>query len=209
MKLCSLAVQFPRPLLLVYVSQWLSQIGSGKTYAQKLISVLVDYFLFSTPECNLHAYLMPLDDDAREFVAYFIDYSITDYNFRPQHITVLQRWLTDDHCDSLLSIMKEVPTMARQFAESAFGNLVLYDIISGGRKQNQLHGVTVMLYSDWGRQPPFRLFPAFQILVSSDFSANMDIPTLAYHIHIATLAGFWSTHDLLNYFPLIIKVQLQ
>uniref|UniRef100_A0A915C1C5 Uncharacterized protein n=1 Tax=Parascaris univalens TaxID=6257 RepID=A0A915C1C5_PARUN len=116
MSLCSLAVQYPCYSLLNHVSQWLHKIGNGKSYAQRVIALLVDHFILSPAEWNLQKFLLPLADEVPEFVSYFVAHSVTKVTIRSPLIEVLAHWLSGPQSSRIISFIKETPTITKYFA---------------------------------------------------------------------------------------------
>ncbi|VDK18000.1 unnamed protein product, partial [Anisakis simplex] len=142
MNLCSLSIQYPCYSLLNHVSQWLHKIGSGKSYAQQIINLLVDHFIMSPSDWNLHEHLLPLADEVPEFVSYFVAYSVTKTTIRTALIDVLAHWLTGAQSNRIITFIKETPTITKYFANNTFWLLVLYDCTSSFGSKSVLHGIT-------------------------------------------------------------------
>ncbi|VDM98690.1 unnamed protein product [Thelazia callipaeda] len=201
--LCSLAVQYPCYSVLKHIAQWLQKIGSGKSYAQQFVSLLVDHYIFIPEDSNLvrrflYKYLLPLADEVPDFVPYFVVYSVTKDSLRHPLFKVLSHWLKGSRSDSFIACIKGAQFLAKHFTSTSFPCMVVYDCVVGGARENPLHGFITMLYSNWELSIPLEFGPALEILSSTADYSTFNRDTLCYHLHLANLSGIFTEKDLID-----------
>ncbi|VDN36962.1 unnamed protein product [Gongylonema pulchrum] len=198
--LCSLAVQYPCYSVLNHTSQWLHKIGSGKSYAQKFVSKLVEHYILVSNDSDLPNDLFPLAEEVPEFASYFIAYSVMKESLRLPLFNVLNHWLSGRRGNLILEYIKETPAITQHFATVTFSYMVVFDCISGGAYKNPLHGFTAMLYADWNILPALDIRLALEMLSKDAEYSAFDTETLRYHIHLAKLARVISEKVLVVFF---------
>uniref|UniRef100_A0A1I8B5W3 Uncharacterized protein n=1 Tax=Meloidogyne hapla TaxID=6305 RepID=A0A1I8B5W3_MELHA len=95
-KICSLAAQFPVYGLFDHVAQWLGKVTSDelkRSYADQIVSELVEGFIFGPEKYNLYEHLLPIVEHSFEFCANFIVFSITKETLGPIMALIIGEWL--------------------------------------------------------------------------------------------------------------------
>jgi len=159
-KLAVLALQFPVYELFDDITQWLNKIGTGKAkdYAQRLVTEIVENYVFIPTPYKMFDYVMPLSQHSLEFSGFFIVYSIKEEALNPVLACIFGTWFSESF-DKLMLIISQNTQLSIDFCAEKFERLLIYDLRNGfdDESHNRFHFVVTSMILNWRKYFPANL----------------------------------------------------
>uniref|UniRef100_A0A914MK03 Uncharacterized protein n=1 Tax=Meloidogyne incognita TaxID=6306 RepID=A0A914MK03_MELIC len=155
-KICSLAAQFPVYGLFDHVGQWLGKVTSDelkRSYADQIVSELVEGFIFGPEKYNLYEHLLPIVNYSFEFCANFIVFAISKETLGPVMALIIGEWLCH-RVDQFLRYLSFCTHLSLPFCGQKFDLLVRYVCSPVASKENddnhyRLHYILIKIITAW------------------------------------------------------------
>ncbi|KAF7633984.1 hypothetical protein Mgra_00006612 [Meloidogyne graminicola] len=149
-KLCSLATQFPVYGLFDNVAQWVTSDDLKRTYADQIVSELVEGFIFGPKKYKLHEHLLPLVNHSFEFCANFIVFSVSKETLSPVMASIIGEWLCP-RIDQFLRYLSLCTHLSLPFCGQKFDLIIRYDCTAPETDEihYKLHYVLIKIINEW------------------------------------------------------------
>uniref|UniRef100_A0A915DVI9 Uncharacterized protein n=1 Tax=Ditylenchus dipsaci TaxID=166011 RepID=A0A915DVI9_9BILA len=145
-----MALQYPVYPLFEDIAQWLYKVGSGKTYADRVVGELLDKFILIPEKHRMYEYVIPLRAHALPFALFFLVHSLNEQSMCVPLVIVLSQWISTN-CKGFMDLFREHNQLSEKFATQKFDLLLQYDNENKRREEvdDRLHYSVTCLLVEW------------------------------------------------------------